>query len=136
MGALNLKKERFLLDTHVLLWWFFNDNRLSKKARQIISNRDNAVLISSASAWEISTKGRLGKLPGSESLVKDLPELIRKARIEVLPITLRHALLAGSLVNDHRDPFDRMLAAQTLLEELSLLTSDKAFDDFPVRIVW
>jgi PIN domain nuclease of toxin-antitoxin system len=136
MGAVIHKGERFLIDTHVLLWWLFNDQRLSERTRQIISNEDNAILVSSASAWEISTKFRLGKLSGSESLVKDLPELLRKARMEVLSINLRHALLAGSLVNDHRDPFDRMLAAQTIIEDLSLVTSDKAFVNFHLRTVW
>lgn len=128
--------EGYLLDTHVLLWWLFNDPRLSKRARQIISNKSNTILVSSASAWEISTKFRLGKLSGAEILVKDLPELLRKARMEVLPINLQHALLAGSLVNDHRDPFDRMLAAQTIIEDLALVTSDKALVDFSLRIVW
>jgi PIN domain nuclease of toxin-antitoxin system len=128
--------DRYLLDTHILLWWLFNDPRLSKRARQIISNKTNTILVSSASAWEISTKFRLGKLSGAENLVKDLPDLLRKARIEVLPINLRHALLSGNLVNDHRDPFDRMLAAQTIIEDLSLVTSDKVFIDFSLQIVW
>jgi PIN domain nuclease of toxin-antitoxin system len=128
--------ERYLIDTHVLLWWLFNDPRLSKRARQIISNKVNTILVSSASAWEISTKFRLGKLSGAENLVKDLPDLLRKARIDVLPINLRHALLSGSLVNDHRDPFDRMLAAQTIIEDLPLVTSDKVFIDFSLKIVW
>jgi PIN domain nuclease of toxin-antitoxin system len=136
MGAISLKRERFLIDTHVLLWWFFNDKRLSERARKIISNQANVILVSSASAWEIATKFRLGKLSGPESLVKDLPEFLRKARMEILPINLDHALLAGSLTNDHRDPFDRMLAAQTILEELSLVSSDKVFTDFSLKIVW
>ncbi len=136
MGSIDLKRDRFLVDTHVLLWWLFNDKRLSGKARQIISNQANVILVSSASAWEIATKFRLGKLLGPENLVKDLPELLRKSRMEILPINLHHALLAGSLSNDHRDPFDRMLAAQSILEKLSLVTSDQAFADFSLRIVW
>lgn len=136
MGAIIHTGERFLLDTHVFLWWLFNDQRLSERARQIISNENNVILVSSASAWEISTKFRLGKLSGTESLVEDLPKLLRKARMEVLSINLSHALLAGTLVNDHRDPFDRMLAAQTIVEDLSLVTGDKAFVDFFLRIVW
>ncbi len=136
MGTITPKRDRFLLDTHVLLWWFFNDPRLSARAVQVISNAGYTILVSSVSAWEISTKFRLGKLSGAEDIVNDLPGLLRKARMEVLPMGLNHALLAGSLVNDHRDPFDRMLAAQTIIEHMSLVTSDKAFAGFSLKTIW
>jgi PIN domain nuclease of toxin-antitoxin system len=136
MGTIIRKRNRFLLDTHVLLWWLLNDHRLSERAVQVIGNPGNTIFVSSASAWEISTKTRLGKLSGAEQIAHDLPELLRKARMEVLPIGLNHALLAGNLPNDHRDPFDRMLAAQTIVENLSLVTSDKVFADFSLKIIW
>jgi PIN domain nuclease of toxin-antitoxin system len=136
MGTIIHKRGRFLLDTHVLLWWLFNDPRLSEKAVQAIGNPGHTILVSSASAWEISTKFRLGKLSGAEKVVKDLPGLLRKARMEVLPMNLDHALLAGSLANEYRDPFDRMLAAQTIIENVYLLTSDKVFGGFSLKIIW
>ena len=122
---------RALLDTHVLLWWLFDDPALSKRARDIIADPDNDVLVSSVAGWEISTKHRLGKLPEAEEAVRDLPALLRRARMEVLPITLEHAL-AGP----HRDPFDRMLVAQSRLEKLPLLSSDRVFKQYKVRTLW
>jgi PIN domain nuclease of toxin-antitoxin system len=136
MGTVIPKRNQFLLDTHVLLWWLFDDPRLSEKAIHIIENPVHTILVSSASAWEISTKLRLGKLSGAEHIVRNFPALLQKCRMEVLPIGLSHALLAGGLVSDHRDPFDRMLAAQAIIEKLSLITSDKAFGDFSLRIIW
>lgn len=127
---------RALLDTHVLLWWLFNDPALSKRARDIIADPDNDVLVSSVAGWEISTKHRLGKLPEAEEAVRDLPVLLRRARMEVLPITLEHALAAGALPGPHRDPFDRMLIAQSRLENLPLLSSDRVFKQYKVRTLW
>lgn len=127
---------RALLDTHVLLWWLFDDPALSKRARDIIADPDNDVLVSSVAGWEISTKHRLGKLPEAEEAVRDLPALLRRARLEVLPITLEHALAAGALPGPHRDPFDRMLIAQSRLEKLPLLSSDRVFKQYKVRTLW
>jgi len=127
---------RALLDTHVLLWWLFDDPALSKRARDIIADPDNDVLVSSVAGWEISTKHRLGKLPEAEEAVRDLSALLRRARIEVLPITLEHALAAGALPGPHRDPFDRMLIAQSRLENLPLLSSDRVFKQYKVRTLW
>ena len=127
---------RVLLDTHALLWWLFDDPNLSERARAAIADPANDILVSSASAWEISTKHRLGKLPEAGEAVQDLPGLLRWARIEVLPITLEHALHAGSLGGDHRDPFDRMLIAQSQLEKLTLVSSDRIFKRYEVSILW
>lgn len=127
---------RLLLDTHALLWWFFDDPRLSETARSHIKDPDNDVLVSSASAWEISTKYRLGKLPEATEAVERFQELIGKSRMEPLPITVAHALLAGGLSASHKDPFDRMLAAQARLEGVPLVTSDQAFTEFGVDILW
>jgi PIN domain nuclease of toxin-antitoxin system len=136
MGTIETATSRFLLDTHVLLWWLFDDHRLTVLARSIIRNPANTILISSASGWEISTKYRLGKLPHAEEVVNDLPSLLRRARIDVLPITIEHALAAGALPGPHRDPFDRMLIAQGRIEKLSIVTSDAAFKQYSVSLVW
>src|SRR4030065_2104417 len=104
---------KVLLDTHVLLWWLFDDLGLSTSARALIADPGNAVLVSSASAWEIATKHRLGKLPEAKEAVENLPRLLREARIESMPITVEHALAAGAPPGPHHAPFDRTLIAQS-----------------------
>jgi len=126
----------YLLDTHALLWWLFDDDRLSETARDLIGDPDNGILVSAASAWEIATKHRLGRLTAADTLVRDIPGWIRKARFQGLPITLDHAQRAGSWPQPHRDPFDRMLAAQSALEDLPLVSTDPAMPAFGVRVVW
>jgi PIN domain nuclease of toxin-antitoxin system len=128
--------SRFLLDTHVLLWWLFDVHRLTVLARSIIQNPANTILVSSASGWEISTKYRLGKLPQAEEAVSNLPSLLQRARMDVLPISIEHALAAGALPGPHRDPFDRMLIAQGQIEKLSIVTSDAAFKQYSVTLIW
>jgi PIN domain nuclease of toxin-antitoxin system len=127
---------RVLLDTHVLLWWLFDDLGLSASARTLIADPGNAVLVSSASAWEIATKHRLGKLPEAEEAVENLPRLLREARIESMPITVEHALAAGALPGPHRDPFDRMLIAQSRIENLPVVTADPVFAQYSVPVLW
>lgn len=127
---------KFLLDTHVLLWWFFNDSNLSKAAREVIADPANEMLVSSASAWEISTKHRLGRLPEAGDVATRLPHYLRKARFSVLPISLEHALAAGALPGPHKDPFDRMLIAKAQLEGLPVVTADSVFRDYGVSVVW
>ena len=127
---------RALLDTHALLWWLFDDPRLSEAARQIIANSENTIFVSSASAWEIATKHRIGKLPEAEEAVTRLPDLLRKARFRVLPISLEDALAAGSLPGPHRDPFDRMLIAQSQAEDMPVVTNDPIFANYGIDIVW
>ena len=125
-----------LLDTHVLLWWFFDDNRLSAKVRSDIGNPDNQILVSSASAWEISTKRRLGKLPEAGEAADRLSDLLATAQMSELPLTIEHALLAGAFEVDHPDPFDRMLAAQSHIEDVPLVTGDPAFSRFEIQVLW
>ena len=127
---------RVLLDTHVLLWWFFDDDDLSQPARSAIAEPANDILVSTASAWEISTKHRLGKLPEAQEVIRDLPGLLRRARFEVLPIELEHAFRAGALPGVHRDPFDRMLIAQSQLERLVLASADQLLKEYEVEILW
>ena len=127
---------RLLLDTHTLLWWLFDDPQLSAKARALIADPGNTVLVSTASAWEVAIKHRIGKLPEAGEAVRRFASLIREARMEALPIGIEHALQAGSFSMAHRDPFDRMLAAQSLIEGVPLVTQDPAFGAFGVETVW
>ena len=126
----------FLLDTHVLLWWLFDDPKLSGPARTVIQAPENTILVSSASGWEIATKSRLGKLPHAGNVANELPYLLQKARMQVLPISMEHALAAGALPGPHRDPFDRMLIAQGQIEHLPIVTSDPEFKNYPVKLLW
>ena len=125
-----------LLDTHALLWWLFDDRRLSATARRLLGDPANRVLVSSASAWEIVTKYRLGKLEGVDVLVSDVAAWVRRAGFEELPITIAHAQRAGSWQLRHRDPFDRMLAAQSATEDVPLVTSDEELRPFGVNVIW
>lgn len=127
---------KLLLDTHTLLWALMQPEHLSQKARKQIENPDNQLFASSASAWEITTKHRLGKLKQAEALVSAYPQHIQKLGATELAITTAHALLAGGFQTDHRDPFDRMLAAQATIEGLTLVTKDSAFVQFPIRLLW
>jgi PIN domain nuclease of toxin-antitoxin system len=127
---------RVLLDTHTLLWWLDGDRRLSRRARSTIGDNDNSVLVSAASAWEISTKVRLGKLPGAIEVAAELPAILRQQQFEPLPIAIAHALRAGNLPGPHRDPFDRMLIAQAHDEDLALVSNERIFDAYAVRRVW
>lgn len=136
MESVNEAVSGFLLDTHVLLWWLFDDPKLSGLARAVIQAPENRILVSSASGWEIATKSRLGKLPHAGNVAEELPYLLQKARIQVLPISMEHALAAGALPGPHRDPFDRMLIAQGQIEQLPIVTSDQEFKNYPVKLIW
>lgn len=125
-----------LLDTHTLLWWFTDDDRLSTVARDVIVDETNQVFVSAASAWEIATKQRLGKLVGVPHVVERFTELVAADGFDHLSISHLHGLRAGSYDVAHRDPFDRMLAAQSELERLGIVTKDPAFKLFGVAVVW
>lgn len=127
---------RVLLDTHVLLWALMEPAKLSPRARDILKDPAHTVLVSPASAWEIATKHRLGRLPAAESVVRGYRRHLAALMATEVPITSEHALLAGSLAAEHRDPFDRMLAAQALVEGVPLLTADPAFSALRVETVW
>lgn len=126
----------YLLDTHTFLWWLFNDGRLSYNARDIIKDNDNQLFLSAASAWEIATKHRNGKLPEAESIVKDLPALLKRAHVVSLDITLEDALLAGSIKYKHRDPIDRMIFAQGQLRNFPIITNDPVFNVVRGNVIW
>lgn len=126
----------YLLDTHTLIWWLQDDKRLSKRAKSLIANIDNQIVVSSASFWEISTKHHIGKLPDLDAVIEYLLPLVRKEGFQELSISSEHAFEAGRLNNKHRDPFDRVLAAQAIQEGLSLITKDSAFQSFDVLVEW
>jgi len=126
----------YLLDTHVLLWWLFDDVQLSIRARDAIIDPNSRVFVSSVCGWEISIKHHLGKLPHVGRIMKELPLYVRRERFEILPISLEHALAAGALDGKHKDPFDRMLIAQACNEELTLISNDKVFKQYKVSVLW
>jgi PIN domain nuclease of toxin-antitoxin system len=125
-----------LLDTHTLLWWLSDDPALTKSARKLIADTGNLILVSAASAWEIATKVRLGKLPAGMDLVSDFAGQLKREGFEMLAISWDHAIRAGSLPGPHRDPFDRMLIAQAQAENIPMLSNEALFDVYGVRRLW
>ncbi|WP_333835357.1 type II toxin-antitoxin system VapC family toxin [Rubrimonas sp.] len=127
---------RLLLDTHALLWWLEGNPRLSADAQAAIGDVANTVLVSAASAWEIATKHRIGKLPGAAVVAQDLAAFVAAQGFEALAISLRDGARAGNLPGPHRDPFDRMLIAQALTHDLPLVSNEAVFDSYGVRRLW
>ena len=127
---------RLLIDTHALLWWLSDHPSLSPAAREAMAATSNVLLVSAASAWEIATKVRLGRLAGAEELTADFPNLLHREGFTTLDITTDHALRAGLLPGPHRDPFDRMLIAQAQAENLPLVTNERVFATYGIRCVW
>lgn len=127
---------RLLLDTHALAWWLGDNPKLSRKAHDLIAAPSNAVFVSAASAWEIATKTRIGRWPEAMALASMFPGIVEANGFEPLAITVRHAMHAGALIAAHADPFDRMLAAQAELEEMTLVTADPAFAQFDAATLW
>ena len=127
---------RLLLDTHALLWWLDGDRRLSRRAKVALTDEDNQIFVSAASAWELATKARLGKLPGALDVATDVAGCLSRQGFLDLPITVQHAQRAGGLKIAHRDPFDRMLIAQSQMEDLPIVSNEVEFDRFGVERVW
>lgn len=127
---------RVLLDTHTLLWAAYSPKFLGQEASALIADSMNVTLVSAASAWEIATKLRLGKLPGAEVLEREFIDRVNEAGYTFLPISVESALRAGRLRGDHCDPFDRMLAAQALEEDIPILSTDTKLDSFGIRRIW
>ncbi len=127
---------KLLLDTHALLWWLADVPALSTIARDAIMDPDNELLVSAASTMEVVTKYRLGKLAGAALLAQNFEAIVRAEGFVPLPITLRHAALAGGLRISHKDPFDRFLMAQSLIEAVPLVSNEAIFDGFGVTRLW
>jgi len=127
---------RALLDTHALLWWLSDDPALSKLARKFIAETKNTVIVSAASAWEIATKVRLGKLATAVELAADFVGFVGREGFELLSISPDHAIRAGLLPGPHKDPFDRMLIAQAQAESVPVVTNERVFDAYGIRRIW
>ena len=127
---------KILLDTHALVWWWTDDARLPAPARAAIAMPGNIVLVSSVTAWEIATKHRIGKWPDVATIVNGFDAHLRRSRFAGLPISIGHAHLAGSLDGRHRDPFDRMLIAQSLQEDVPLVSGDAVFASYGATVIW
>ena len=127
---------RLLLDTHAFLWWLTVSERLSQTARLAIADEGNEVLISAASAWEVATKHRLGRLPEADLFALDIAGAIADQDFEGLPITVDDAARAGALPGPLSDPFDRLLIAQALSRNLVLVSIETLFDRYGVRRLW
>ena len=127
---------RVLLDTHAFLWWLDGDERLSPAARDLIGDIANVVFVSAASAWEIATKARLGKLPGGMDVAADIVGVMLSQGFAGLSITVADGQRAGALAGPHRDPFDRMLIAQAQANDLGLISNETLFDSYGIRRLW
>ncbi len=127
---------RLLLDTHALLWWWSEAGSLSARSRKLIADEANEVLVSAASAWEISTKVRLGKLVVAIELVRDFSDYLSRDGFFTLPITAEHGLRAGLLPGPHKDPFDRMLIAQAQAEAIAIVSNEEVFGEYGIQRLW
>ena len=127
---------RLLLDTHAFLWWVNDSKDLSGRARSAIANQKNECFFSMASAWEIAIKVSIGKLELPYTVERFLPEHLATNAIRELPIEIRHVARAGGLPFHHRDPFDRVIAAQALVEKLAIVSADPIFEKYGVKRVW
>jgi len=119
-----------------MIWWLADDPALPAAARRAIRARSNTILVSAASAWEVATKFRIGKLPLGRELSMHFDEILAQELFQPLPITSAHAARAGLLPGPHRDPFDRMLIAQSQAENLPIISADLVFDDYKLRRLW
>lgn len=127
---------RLLLDTHTLLWWLDELPDISRNAREAIRSADEPVLVSSVSAFEIATKHAIGKLGGMAPLLAGFEQKMANENFVPLPVEIRHAVAVGGLPLHHRDPFDRLLIAQALVEDLTVVSIDEKFDRYGVRRLW
>ncbi len=127
---------RLLLDTHALIWWLAGEEALSRRAREAIADEANSIAVSAASAMEVATKFRIGKLPGATLLAQDFEAIIAEQGFAQLAISVHHARLAGEMNIPHKDPFDRLLIAQALAEDMVLVSNEALFDGFAVKRLW
>ena len=127
---------RLLLDTHALIWWLAADNTLPSAARTAIADPTNEVFVSAASAWEIATKHRIGKLPEAGLLAADVAGFVGAQGFNELPVSIRHGQIAGALPRLHKDPFDRMLVAQAIVADMTIVSGDEILSSYGVSRLW
>ena len=127
---------RLLLDTHAVIWWFGGGRRLSSPALEALEDQGNDIVVSAASAWEIATKYRARRLPDAAGLAEDIAGHMARENFQELPITIGDAVRAATLPEIHRDPFDRILIAQALSRDLTLVSVEPLFDRYDVRRLW
>lgn len=127
---------RVLLDTHAFLWWITDDPRLSTSARAVIADAGNELFLSAASGWEMAIKVRLGRLEVAGDLTRVIPDHMASNAIQGLPVQMSHALSVHGLPDIHRDPFDRILIAQSLAEQMPILTQDANIAKYAVQVIW
>jgi PIN domain nuclease of toxin-antitoxin system len=127
---------RVLLDTHALIWVALDATKLSRKVRTLLESFDTEFLVSAASAWEMATKVRLGKLPGAEVFALEFAARIDRLGFNQLSISVEHGQRAGLLPGAHREPFDRMLIAQSQAENIPIISNERLFDEYHVQRIW
>jgi PIN domain nuclease of toxin-antitoxin system len=127
---------RALLDTHTLLWWILDDPALTPTAREAITGVNNTILVSATSAWELAIKFRVGKLPEAADLVSNFSIEVEREGFQLLPISAEHGIRAGLLPGPHKDPFDRMLIAQSQTENMPIISNEAVFEAYGVRRLW
>ena len=127
---------RLLLDTHALRWWLIKSPLLPVSTENLLRSRQNTVSVSAASAWEMATKVRLGKLDVAAEVVENFMFYLAREEFDVIPVTVEHGIRAGLLPGPHKDPFDRMLIAQALAENVPLVSNDRALDGYGVKRLW
>lgn len=126
----------YLFDTHALVWWWTGDKALPAGVTQHVSDQRNAVFVSAVSAWEIATKCRIGKWQAAVPVFENFDELAVADGFIELSVSVANGLLAGSLPGDHRDPFDRMIAAQAICDDLTVITRDPALAALGCKVFW
>jgi PIN domain nuclease of toxin-antitoxin system len=127
---------KFLFDSHALFWFLDGDDRLPRRVRLAVEAANTILVASAVSAWEFANKVRIGKWPEVRRFAEDFIELTTAQQFELLPVKPEHAKLAGFMPGAHRDPFDRMLAAQSQIEQMPLVTADPAFKEFGTKVIW
>ncbi len=127
---------RVLLDTHALLWFLSGNSRMSDYARRVTADPDNEALLSAGSLWETTIKASLGKLTLDEPFEEVIPDKLAAERIEVLPIEMQYLAALRRLPFHHRDPFDRLIIAQALVEGVPVVTRDAVFESYGVEVIW
>ncbi len=125
-----------LLDTHALIWWMTENPSLPESVRRLMVDKRNTVVVSAASAWEMATKVRLGRLPAASDITRNFSQYLAQSGFESLPVSAEHGIRAGLLPGPQRDPFDRMLIAQAQAENLTIVSNELSFDSYGIRRAW